>query len=52
VPRPELARLSTDLKLAGIKQTILLTGDSDVVAHQIGELAQVDKAIARRLPDD
>ena len=52
MPRPELARLSTDLKSAGIKQTILLTGDSDVVAHQIGELAQVDKAIARRLPDD
>ena len=52
MPRPELARLSTDLKSAGIKQTILLAGDSDVVAHQIGELAQVDKAIARRLPDD
>jgi len=52
VPRPEIARLSTDLKSAGIKQTILLTGDSDTVAHQIGELAQVDKAIARCLPDD
>ena len=52
VPRPEIARLSTDLKSAGIKQTILLTGDSDIVAHQIGELAQVDKVIARCLPDD
>jgi cation transport ATPase len=52
VPRPELARLSSDLKSAGIKETILLTGDSDVVAHQIGELAQVDRAIARCLPDD
>ena len=52
VPRPELARLSIDLKSAGIKQTILLTGDSDVVAHQIGKLAQVDKVIARCLPDD
>ena len=52
VPRPEIARLSTDLKSAGIKQTILLTGDSDIVAHQIGELAQVDKIIARCLPDD
>ena len=52
VPRPELARLSSDLKSAGIKETILLTGDSEVVAHQIGELAQVDRAIARCLPDD
>ncbi|MGZ3627068.1 MAG: HAD-IC family P-type ATPase [Ktedonobacteraceae bacterium] len=52
VPRPELARLSIDLKSAGIKQTILLTGDSDIVAHQIGELAQVDRIIARCLPDD
>ena len=52
VPRPEIARLCTDLKSAGIKQTILLTGDSDTVAHQIGELAQVDKVIARCLPDD
>jgi heavy metal translocating P-type ATPase len=52
VPRPELTQLSSDLKSAGIKETILLTGDSDVVAHQIGELAQVDRAIARCLPDD
>jgi cation transport ATPase len=52
VPRPELARLSSDLKSAGIKETILLTGDSDVVAQQIGELARVDRVIARCLPDD
>jgi cation transport ATPase len=52
VPRPELSRLSTDLKSAGIKETILLTGDSDVVAHQIGDLAQVDRVIAKCLPDD
>jgi heavy metal translocating P-type ATPase len=52
VPRAELARLSSDLKSAGIKETILLTGDSDVVAHQIGELAQVDRVIARCLPED
>jgi cation transport ATPase len=52
VPRTDLARLSSDLKSAGIKETILLTGDSDVVAHQIGELAQVDRVVARCLPDD
>jgi len=52
VPRAELARLSSDLKSAGIKETILLTGDGDVVAHQIGKLAQVDRVIARCLPED
>ena len=52
VPRAEISRLSSDLKSAGIKETILLTGDSDVVAHQIGELAQVDRVIARCLPED
>jgi cation transport ATPase len=52
VPRPELAHLSPELKSAGIKETVLLTGDSDVVAHQIGELARVDRTIARCLPDD
>lgn len=52
VPRPEVARLASDLKAAGIKQTILLTGDSEVVAHQIGKLAQVDRVVSRCLPED
>src|SRR6266496_2422304 len=52
VPRAELAQLSSELKAAGIKETILLTGDSEVVAHQIGEVAQVDRVIARCLPED
>lgn len=52
VPRAELSRLSTDLKATGIKETILLTGDSEVVAQQIGAIAQVDRVIARCLPED
>jgi heavy metal translocating P-type ATPase len=52
IPRAELSRLSSDLKSAGIKETILLTGDSEVVARQIGEVAQVDRVIARCLPED
>ena len=43
VPRAELSRLSSGLRAAGIKETILLTGDSEVVARQIGEIAQVDR---------
>jgi len=52
IPRPELSRLSTDLRAAGIKATILLTGDGEVVAQQIGKLAQVDRVISRCLPED
>lgn len=52
VPRPELARLSTDLRAVGIKETILLTGDGDVVAQQIGKIAQVDRVISRCLPEE
>jgi len=52
VPRADLGRLSTDLRAAGIKETILLTGDSEVVAQQIGVLAQVDRVYSRCLPED
>jgi cation transport ATPase len=50
VPRPELARLSPDLKAAGITQTVLLTGDGTVMAEKIGRLAQVDRVVAQCLP--
>jgi heavy metal translocating P-type ATPase len=52
VPRAELSRLSSDLRAAGIKETILLTGDSEVVAQQIGKIARVDRVISRCLPED
>ena len=52
VPRADLSQLTTNLKAAGIKEIILLTGDSEVVARQIGAIAQVDRVIARCLPED
>ncbi len=52
VPRAEMARLSPGLKKEGISQIILLTGDSDVVAQQIGEAAHMDRIIARCLPEE
>jgi len=52
VPRTELSHLSTELRTAGIKETMMLTGDSEVVAQQIGKIAQVDRVIARCLPED
>jgi len=52
VPRAELSRLSPDLRAAGIQETILLTGDGEVVAQQVGKIAQVDRVIARCLPEE
>lgn len=52
VPRPELSHLSADLRAAGIKETILLTGDGEVVAQQIGKVAHIDRVIARCLPEE
>ncbi len=52
VPRAEISRLSPDLRTEGIKETILLTGDGEVVAQQIGKIAQVDRVISRCLPED
>jgi heavy metal translocating P-type ATPase len=52
IPRAELSRLSSDLKKEGMEQTVLLTGDSEVVAQQIGKLARVDRVVARCLPEE
>ncbi len=52
VPRAEIARLSSDLRAAGTKETVLLTGDSEVVAQQVGKIAGVDRVISRCLPED
>jgi heavy metal translocating P-type ATPase len=51
VPRPDLVHLTPALKREGIKKTVLLTGDSEVVAQQIGEMAQIDQVVARCLPE-
>ncbi|HET9109916.1 MAG TPA: heavy metal translocating P-type ATPase [Ktedonobacterales bacterium] len=51
VPRPELSRLVPQLKAAGIKQAVLLTGDGATVAEQVGKLAQVDRVVAHCLPE-
>ncbi len=52
VPRPELAQLVPALKAAGIKQTVLLTGDGATVAAQVGKLAQVDRVVSQCLPEN
>ncbi len=52
LPRPELGRLTVDLKDAGIAETVLLTGDAEAVAQQIGGLAGVDRVVSKCLPED
>jgi heavy metal translocating P-type ATPase len=51
VPRPELAELAPRLKAAGIVEVVLLTGDAEVVAQRIGQLARTDRVIAQCLPE-
>jgi len=52
VPRAELLQLVPGLKKEGIQQTVLLTGDSEVVALQVGQVAQVDRIVARCMPEE
>ncbi|GER90700.1 cation transporter [Dictyobacter vulcani] len=52
IPRPEIRHLCPTLKREGITQTILLTGDSETVAQQVGKLANIDRVVARCLPED
>jgi heavy metal translocating P-type ATPase len=51
VPRDDLPQLVPGLKRAGMKEIVLLTGDTEVVAQQIGQAAQVDRVVARCLPE-
>ena len=52
VPRAELSQLAPGLKKEGIQQTVLLTGDSEVVAQQVGQVAQLDRIGARCMPEE
>ena len=51
-PRPEVARLVPELHAAGVGQTMLLTGDGEAVARQVGTLAGMDRVVAQCLPED
>jgi heavy metal translocating P-type ATPase len=51
VPRPELAELTPQLKAAGIREVVLLSGDGQEVAERVGRLAGVDRVVAQALPE-
>jgi cation transport ATPase len=52
VPRADIARLANDLHALGLSETVLLTGDGETVAQQVGKLAHMDRVVARCLPED
>lgn len=51
-PRPDIGTLVPSLKASGIEETVLLTGDGEIVARQVGEMAGVDRTVAHCLPAD
>ena len=51
VVRPEAAAAMAELKHMGLR-TILLTGDAEAVARDVGSRLQVDEVFAELMPDD
>lgn len=52
VLRPEVARIIQELKQAGVKQTVMLSGDNDRVARAIARQIGIDDVRADLLPED
>jgi len=50
--KPETHQAMTDLKAAGIKKTVMLTGDTDVVARKVAEEIGIDEVHSQLLPGD
>ena len=50
--RPDAREATAALKAAGIRHTVMLTGDNERTARAIAEVAGVDEARANLLPDD
>ncbi len=52
VVKPESKQAMGDLKKAGIKKTVMLTGDSDVVAQKVAKEIGLDEVHSQLLPGD
>ncbi|NLT62907.1 MAG: cadmium-translocating P-type ATPase [Clostridiales bacterium] len=50
--KPDSAQAISDLKAAGIKQTIMLTGDSDAVGRKVASALNLDEVYTELLPAD
>ena len=51
-PRPGIADILQALKSAGIRQTVMLTGDNQPTAQALAQHAGVDRYFAELLPED
>jgi Cd2+/Zn2+-exporting ATPase len=50
--KSDSAQAINDLKAAGVKQTVMLTGDADVVGRKVASQLKIDKAYTELLPAD
>jgi len=50
--KPDSAQAVLDLKAAGVKQTIMLTGDADTVGKKVAAQLNLDKVYTELLPAD
>lgn len=50
--KPDAAEAVTALKQAGIRRTVMLTGDRQAVAHEVAQQLQLDEFYAELLPAD
>ena len=51
-PRPEARQVVKELKQNGVKEVIMITGDNERTAEQIGQALGIDRVYARVLPQD
>ncbi len=51
-PKPDAAKAISALKALGVRQTVMLSGDSQQVAEEIGRELGLDTAIGQLLPED
>ncbi len=49
--RPEAAEVVANLRKLGVKRTVMLTGDSDKVAHAVARQVGIDDVRANLMPD-
>ncbi len=50
--KPDSARAIRGLKIAGVKKTVMLTGDADIVGQQVAKELSLDEVYTELLPAD
>lgn len=50
--KPDAQKAIADLRAAGVKQTVMLTGDAEEIAHSVAKKLGIDRVWAELLPAD